>query len=124
MVGVIYIERWGTHTVGKDLGRHLAAERGQQHTASQQQTQLLLALPGWLASQLWQGTPEAPSPLHTSFSGPGLLEGRACLVPKAPHRILLPSPRAVSALAQSQAQCRMVWVPGVQGHQTKATGPQ
>lgn len=93
----------------REMGKHTQWERTsdvilmhREGSASTYNTQQVnskygfsCALPGWLAlgsARLGKGTLGAdlgPSLLHTSFSGPGLHEGRACLVPKAPHRILL-----------------------------------
>lgn len=127
-----------THAVGKDLRYHLVAQRGQclglRPTASQQPRQLcvpVLHLPAislqstrlassWLC-QIWQGDTRGrlgvlPS---ASFSpGPGLHEGRACLVPKAQHlTMLFPTNQRSCCSGPRTVPC--VWAPGTQWHHTK-----
>lgn len=114
-----------THTVGKDLRHHLAAQKGQcrglQPTASPQQKWVCNPRPALphstgLASlgvwQIRQGRSVPSSSLQTSFSGPGLREGGAHLLPEAQHPTALPSPPTIQAPARSQAQCHVLWAPG------------
>ena len=117
--------------MGKDLGHHLAAQRGQcpglQHTASQQQTQLLLhstRLASFGVCQIWQGDtrstlPSSHFPFRIWATG-----GQGLSSTQDPHRILLPSPPAIQALAQSQASATWCGHRRIQEHQTKPTVPQ